>query len=66
MPHIKWQREDKTLGQSIKHTLKRNRHVDVVLLHRELYLNLNRHIRHGRALTKRTDIGVVHTKYNRR
>ena len=41
--------KNKTLGHSIEHSSKRNRHTDVVLLHRKLHLNLNRHIRHGRA-----------------
>ena len=50
MSQITCQRKDRQLGRTIKHTSKRNRHRDVVLLHRELYLNLNRHIRHGRAL----------------
>ena len=45
------QHKDKTLGHSIKHLSKRNRSIDVVLLHSELYLNLNRHTRHGRVLT---------------
>ena len=49
MSKITCQRKDKTLGHSIKHPSKRNRYMVVVLLHRELYLNLNR-IRHGRAL----------------
>ena len=51
MSQITSQRKDKTLGHSIKHPSERNRHTVIVLLHRELCLNLNRHIRHGRALT---------------
>ena len=50
MSQITCQRKDKTLRHSIKHPSKRKRHTDIVLLQRELYLNLNRHIRHGRAL----------------
>ena len=50
MLQITCQRKHKILGHSIKHPSSGNRHKDVVLLHRELYLNLNRHIRHGRAL----------------
>ena len=50
MYQITCQRKDKTLSHSIKHLSKGNRHTDVVLLHRELYLNLNQHIRHGRKL----------------
>ena len=46
MSQIACQRKDKTLD--IKHPSKRNRHTGAVLLHRELYFNLNRH---GRALT---------------
>ena len=62
MSQITNQRKDETLGYSIKHLSKRNRHTDVLLLHRELHLNLNRHIRHGRAL-KNIGLGVVYTKY---
>ena len=43
--------ERQDLGHSTKYPSKRNRHTDVVLLHRELYLNMNRHIRQGRGLT---------------
>ena len=43
------QRQDKC--HSIKHPSKMNRHIHSVLLHRELHLNLNRHVRHGRVLT---------------
>ena len=50
MSQITCQRKDKTLRHSIKHPSKRKRHTDIVLLQRELYLNLNRHIRHGRVL----------------
>ena len=51
MSQITCQHKDKTLGHSLKHPSKRSRHTYVVLLHRKLYLNLNRHIRHCRALT---------------
>ena len=51
MSHITCQDKDKTLGHSIKHRSKRKRNIDVVLLHPELCLNLNRHIRHGTTLT---------------
>ena len=40
------------IGSFHKASVKRNRHTDVVLLHCELHLNLNRHIRHGGALKK--------------
>ena len=51
MSQVTCQGKDTTLGHSIKHPSKRNMHTVVILLHRELYLNLNRHIQHGRALT---------------
>ena len=51
MPDITCQHKDNTLGHSMKRPSKRNRHIYVVLLHRELYLHLNRQIRQGRALT---------------
>ena len=51
MSHSTCKQKGKTLGHSTKHPAKRNRRIDVVLLHRERYLNLNRHIRHGRVLT---------------
>ena len=57
---IACQHKDKTLGHSIKHPLKRNRHTDVVLLHRELHVNLNRHIRHGSALKNVGLLSRVH------
>ena len=50
MSQITCQHEDETLDHSVKHPSQRNRHKDVVLLQRELQLDLNRHIRHGRAL----------------
>ena len=50
MSQITCQCKEKTLGHSIKHPSKSNRNTDVVALHRELHLNLNRDIRHGRAL----------------
>ena len=51
MSQIICQREGMTMGHSVKHPSKWNKHTDIVLLHRDFYLNLNRHIRHGRALT---------------
>ena len=50
MFQVTYQLKDKTLKHSTKHPSKGNRHTDVVVLHRELHFNLNRHIRHGRAL----------------
>ena len=50
MSQIACQSKNKTLVHSIKHPSKKNGHTDVVLFHHELYLNLNSHIRHGRAL----------------
>ena len=49
MSQITIQGKDKRLGHSVTHPSK-NRNKDVALLHHKLYLNLNRHIRHGRAL----------------
>ena len=57
------QHKDKTFRHYIKHPSRRNRYTDVVLLHRELYLNLNRHTQQGRASTNIDLIGVVYTKY---
>ena len=51
MSQITCQCKDKLLSHFITHPSKRSRHKDVVLLHRELYLYLNRCILHGRALT---------------
>ena len=51
MSRIPCQRKYKKLGHSIKHPSKGNGHTDFVLLQRKLYLALNWHIRHGRALT---------------
>ena len=51
MSQITCQCKEKLLSHFITHLSKRSRHKDVVLLHRELYLYLNRCILHGRALT---------------
>ena len=50
---------------SIKHPSKRHRNTDVVLLHRELHLNLSLHIRHA-GHWKTSDFGVVYTRYQQR
>ena len=63
MSQLAYQSKEKTKDHYIRHPSKKNRHTDVVLLHRELHLNLNRHIRNGRALKKTSEFGVVYTKY---
>ena len=51
MSHITCQHQDNTLGHAIKHPSKRNSHMTLFYYIRNFTFNLNRHIRHGRALT---------------
>ena len=61
MSQIICQRKDKTLDHYIKHPSKGSMHTDVILLHRKLCPNLNRHVGHSMAL-KTSDFGVVYIK----